>query len=50
MDQFYGDLTGQFEDPFGHRWSVATRIENVPPDEMANRAATARDGVAQGRT
>jgi PhnB protein len=38
-DQFYGDRSGQFEDPFGHRWSVATHIEDVPPDEMSRRAA-----------
>ena len=38
-DQFYGDRSGQFEDPFGHRWSVATHVEDVPPDEMAKRAA-----------
>jgi PhnB protein len=37
--QFYGDRTAQFEDPFGHRWSVGTRVEDVPPDEMARRAA-----------
>jgi PhnB protein len=40
-DEFYGDRTGQFEDPFGHRWSVATHIEDVPPDEMAKRASEA---------
>jgi PhnB protein len=34
----------RFEDPFGHRWSVATRIENLSPQEMAERgAAAARD-------
>jgi PhnB protein len=38
-DQFYGDRSGQFEDPFGHRWSVASHVEDVPPDEMARRAA-----------
>jgi PhnB protein len=38
-DQFYGDRAGQLEDPFGHRWSVATHVEDVPPDEMAKRAA-----------
>jgi PhnB protein len=38
-DQFYGDRAGQFEDPFGHKWSVATHIEDVPPEEMAKRAA-----------
>ena len=40
-DQFYGDRTGQFEDPFGHRWSVATRIEDLSPQEMAERGAAA---------
>ena len=43
-DQFYGDRTGQFEDPFGHRWSVATHVEDVPPDEMEKRAAEAMSG------
>jgi PhnB protein len=38
-DQFYGDRSGQLEDPFGHRWSVASHVEDVPPDEMAKRAA-----------
>ncbi|MGI8427271.1 MAG: VOC family protein [Actinomycetota bacterium] len=40
-NQFYGDRSGQFEDPFGHRWNVATHVEDVPPDEMAKRAAEA---------
>ena len=40
-DRFYGDRSGQFEDPFGHRWDVATHVEDVPPDEMAQRAAAA---------
>ena len=43
-DQFYGDRVGQFEDPFGHRWSVATHVEDVPPDEMARRAAEMTEG------
>jgi PhnB protein len=38
-DEFYGDRTGRFEDPFGHRWSIATHIEDVSPQEMAERAA-----------
>ncbi len=41
QNQFYGDRSGQFEDPFGHRWSVASHIEDVPPEEMAKRAAEA---------
>ncbi len=43
-DQFYGDRSGQLEDPFGHRWSVATHIEDVPPDEMARRTSQAMGG------
>jgi PhnB protein len=43
-NQFYGDRTGYFEDPFGHRWSVATHVEDVPPDEMEKRAAEAMAG------
>ena len=42
-NQFYGDRTGQFEDPFGHRWSIATHVEDVPPEEMARRAAERTD-------
>jgi PhnB protein len=38
-DKFYGDRSGQFEDPFGHQWSVATHVEDVAPEEMAKRAA-----------
>jgi PhnB protein len=38
-DQFYGDRSGSFEDPFGHRWYIATHIEDVPPEEMAERSA-----------
>ena len=42
--QFYGDRAGQFEDPFGHQWSVATHVEDVPPDEMERRVAQAMGG------
>ena len=44
QDQFYGDRTGQFEDPWGHRWSLASHVEDVPPDEMETRAAAAMGG------
>ena len=44
-DQFYGDRSGQFEDPWGHRWSVQTNIEDVTPDEMARRAAAMGEGA-----
>ncbi len=43
-NQFYGDRSGQFEDPFGHRWNVSTHVEDVPPDEMARRAKEAMSG------
>ena len=43
-NQFYGDRSGQFEDPFGHRWNVSTHVEDVPPDEMAKRAAAMAGG------
>jgi PhnB protein len=38
-NQFYGDRSGTFEDPFGHKWTVSTHIEDVPPEEMMKRAA-----------
>ena len=43
-NKFYGDRSGQFEDPFGHRWDVASDIEDVPPEEMAKRAEAAMTG------
>jgi PhnB protein len=45
-NQFYGDRSGQFEDPFGHRWSVASHVEDVPPDEMEKRAAEAMGAIS----
>ena len=43
-DQFYGDRSGQFEDPWGHRWGVATHIEDMDDDEIARRAAAMMSG------
>jgi PhnB protein len=40
-DQFWGDRFGTITDPFGHVWSIATHVEDVPPDEMAERAKNA---------
>src|SRR5262245_58193341 len=40
-DQFWGDRMGSFTDPFGHSWSIATHVEDVPPEEIAERAKTA---------
>ena len=40
-DQFWGDRFGSVQDPFGHIWAVATHVEDVPPEEMAERAKAA---------
>jgi PhnB protein len=40
-NQFYGDRSGKLEDPFGHVWSIATHVEDVPPEEMRRRAEAA---------
>jgi PhnB protein len=40
-DQFWGDRFGSVIDPFGHTWLLATHVEDVPPDEMAERAKAA---------
>jgi PhnB protein len=40
-DQFWGDRFGVITDPFGHVWSIATHVEDVPPEEMAERAKAA---------
>jgi uncharacterized glyoxalase superfamily protein PhnB len=40
-DMFWGDRYGVLEDPFGHRWSIATHMRDVPPEELA--AAMQRD-------
>jgi PhnB protein len=37
--QFYGDLCGKIQDPFGHKWMLAQRVEDISPDEMKKRAA-----------
>jgi PhnB protein len=37
QDQFYGDRTCTFADPFGHVWTVATHVEDVSPEEMSRR-------------
>lgn len=37
-DQFYGDRSGYFEDPFGHKWGIGTHKEDVTPEEMDARA------------
>ena len=43
-DQFYGDRLGTIEDPFGHVWHLATRVEDLSKAEMKKRAAKAAAG------
>jgi PhnB protein len=40
-DQFWGDRFGTVTDPFGHSWSIATHIEDLTPDEIAERGKAA---------
>jgi PhnB protein len=37
-NQFWGDRMGTIEDPFGYRWSIATRVEDVSEEEQRRRA------------
>jgi PhnB protein len=41
QDHFYGDRSGQIEDPFGHTWFISTHTEDVSPEEMEQRMAKA---------
>ena len=45
---FWGDRFSKLTDPFGHEWSVATHIEDVPPADMGKRAAEAMAAMAKG--
>ena len=39
-DMFWGDRYGLLEDPFGHRWSIATHQRDVPLEEMEQAVKT----------
>lgn len=41
QDSWWGERTACLADPFGHRWSVAERIEALSPDQIAARKAEA---------
>ena len=49
-DRFYGDRVATIDDPYGHRWNLATHIEDVPPDEIERRAVEAMSGSAPSHT
>jgi PhnB protein len=40
-NEFYGDRTGSFVDPYGHKWTISTHVEDVSPEEMAKRMKAA---------
>jgi PhnB protein len=41
QDQFYGDRSGTVVDPFGHKWTICTHIEDLSPEEIEKRMAEA---------
>ena len=45
QNQFYGHRSGEITDPFGYRWTLSTKVEDVPDDELQRRAA----GVEKAR-
>jgi PhnB protein len=46
-DQFWGDRFGQVQDPFGHLWQLATRIEELTPEEVERRGEEFMGGTSQ---
>jgi len=36
-NQFYGDRSGTFQDPFGHIWTIGTHVEDVPMELMKQK-------------
>ncbi len=40
-EMFWGDLHGQLDDPFGHRWNISQHLRDVPDDEIVAAAAKA---------
>jgi PhnB protein len=47
-DMFWGDRFGSVTDPYGHSWSIATHVEDVPPEEMEERGREAMAAMAAG--
>jgi len=46
-DHFWGDRMGTLTDPFGHKWSIATHVEDVPPEQFAERMAASQQRQAE---
>ncbi|MCW1884840.1 VOC family protein [Luteolibacter flavescens] len=39
-DMFWGDRSGKVNDPFGYRWTLASHVRDVSPEEMDEAAKT----------
>lgn len=48
-NQFWGDRYGQVEDPFGHKWALASHVEDLSREEIGKRANEFFAKMAQGR-
>ncbi len=46
-DMFWGDRMASIEDPFGHRWTIATHVKDVTPEEMAKAGQEAMKDMCQ---
>ncbi len=46
--EFWGDRIGAVIDPFGHRWSLSTHVEDVAPEEMQRRMEAWSQARASG--
>ena len=44
-DQFWGDRFGTITDPFGHVWSIATHVEDLTMEEIAERGRAAMSSM-----
>jgi PhnB protein len=49
-NQFWGDRMGSLTDPFGHKWSIATHVEDVPPEQFEERMKASQPKQPQTET
>jgi PhnB protein len=49
--RFWGVISGVLQDPFGHRWVISTRVEDLGPEEVIERssAVSANDRLPVGK-
>jgi PhnB protein len=47
MDQFWGDRLARLTDPFGHHWLIASRVEDLTPEEIEARGRAFFAGAAR---